>query len=351
MKWIDLRSDTVTMPTDEMRMAMASAEMGDDVYEDDPTVARLERLAADMTGKEAALFVPTGTFGNQMCLFVHCLRGDEVLLGDNSHIFIHEVGASAVIAGVQLRTFSVKNGYIDPGEIKAKIRALNDIHNPRTGLICIENALGNGKVMTPENMKDVYEVAKAHELPVHLDGARVFNAALSLGVGTCELTKYCDSVMFCLSKGLCAPVGSMVAGTKDFIAKARKARKLMGGGMRQVGVLAAAGIIALEKMTLRLGEDHDNAKYLGEQLAGIEGIEVLEDNIDVNMVFFSMKGTGYNSFKLEKDFLQKGIKINPEEDGLVRFVTNNDVTTEDIDFVITTFRDVLKMASNGRTLV
>jgi len=341
MKWIDLRSDTVTMPTAEMREAMAIAEVGDDVYEDDPTVNRLEKLAAEIIGKEAAIFVPTGTFGNQMCLFVHCNRGDEILAGEYSHILYHEAGAPAVIAGVQTRTFNVINGRIRPDEIRSKIRPLTDIHYPRTGLICIENALSNGKVMPLENMREVYEIAQEHGLPVHLDGARVFNAATALNIDVKALTQYCDSVMFCLSKGLCAPVGSMVAGTKDFINKARKSRKIMGGGMRQAGIIAAAGIIALEKMVTRLKEDHDNAKYLGDELSKIDGIDVLQDSIQINMVFFDMSKTGYDSFRLEKEFLSYGIKINPEEDGLVRFVTNHGVTKEDIDYVIQTFKKLI----------
>ena len=342
MKWIDLRSDTVTMPTEEMRAAMANAEVGDDVYEDDPTVNRLEIMAAEMAGKEASLFVPTGTFGNQMSLFVHCRRGNEILVGDTGHIVYHEVGAPAVIAGVQTRTYNVTNGRIDPEEVRAKIRLPEDIHYPETGLICMENALGDGRVLSLENMRKVHEVAKEHEIPVHLDGARLFNAATALRVDAKEITQYCDSVMFCLSKGLCAPIGSMVAGTKDFITKARKARKLMGGGMRQVGIIAAAGIIALEKMTRRLEEDHKNAGFLGEELSKIDGVEVLKDNIDINMVFFDMRKTGYDSFELEKDFLAKGIKINPEEDGLVRFVTHYWVSREDIEYVITTFKELLK---------
>lgn len=339
-KWIDLRSDTVTAPTDEMREAMGRAEVGDDVYGDDPTTNRLEALAADMAGKEAALFVPSGTFGNQLALFTHCERGDEVLVGDDCHILAHEVGAAAVIAGVQARTFSVREGRVDPIEVKAKIRE-DDIHYPKTGLICLENALGDGRVIGAKNMAEVHAIARGAGLPVHVDGARVFNAAAALGVDARELTRHCDSIMFCLSKGLCAPVGSMLAGTRDFVAKARKKRKLMGGGLRQTGILAAAGIIALEKMTLRLKEDHDNAKRLAAGLAAIDGVKVLKDCLDINLVFFDMSATGMDGHALKRAFLDKGIKINPDEDGLMRFVTHYWVSERDVDTVVRAFKEVL----------
>ena len=248
MEFIDLRSDTVTKPTREMREAMFNAEVGDDVYGDDPTVVKLENLAARMAGKEAALLVPSGTFGNQLSLMTHCNRGDEVLLGDDCHIVQHEVGASSVIAGVQLRTLNSDKGALDPDEIRSKIRG-NDIHFPRTGLICVENAHSNGRVIPLEIMKEIYQAASEYNIPVHLDGARLFNAAEYLNVPADQNTKYCDSVMFCLSKGLCAPVGSLIVGSKDFIARARKFRKMLGGGMRQAGFISAAGIIALEKMS------------------------------------------------------------------------------------------------------
>ncbi len=340
MKWIDLRSDTVTQPTPGMREAMFKAEVGDDVYGDDPTMNRLEQIAADRLGKEAALFVPSGTFGNQLALLTHCRRGDEVLLGEDCHILAHEVGASAVIAGVQARTFAVRDGRVDPAEIRAKIRG-DDIHYPATGLICLENALSDGRVVGLGAMRAARDAARAAGVPVHLDGARVFNAATALGVDVKELAACCDSVMFCLSKGLCAPVGSMLVGGRDFIARARKGRKLMGGGLRQAGFLAAAGIIAIEKMALRLKEDHDNAKYLGAELAKIDGIEVLPDTIQINMVFFDMRDTGLDSEALKRAFFEKGIKINAAEDGLVRFVTNYWIGRDDIDRVVKAFREVL----------
>jgi threonine aldolase len=340
MKFIDLRSDTVTMPTDAMREAMYKAEVGDDVYGDDPTVSKLEAYAAEILGKEAALFVPSGTFGNQLALFTHCKRGDEVILSDDSHIVIHEVGGASVIAGVQLRTLPTEKGEMNPKEVASKIRG-EDIHYPSTGLICLENAHSNGRVISLENMEEIYRIGKAHGIPVHLDGARVFNAATYLNVDVKEITKCCDSIMCCLSKGLCAPVGSILAGSKEFIDKARKGRKLMGGGLRQSGFLAAAGLVALEEMIQRLKEDHENALLLGKELAKIPGIKVDMDDIHLNMVFFDMKDTGYDSDQLVEEFFKRGIKINGAEDGMMRFVTNYWVSTEAVHHVVKTMKELV----------
>lgn len=342
MKYIDIRSDTVTQPTQEMREAMYKAEVGDDVYDEDPTAKKLEDYAAKIVGKEAALFVPSGTFGNQLCIFTHCERGNEVILDDSCHIVIHEVGASSVIAGVQLRTLKSDKGVMSPQEIRSKIRkGEQDIHFPSTGLICLENAHSNGRVIPLENMKEIYEIAKENNIPVHLDGARVFNAATYLNIDPKEITNYCDSIMFCLSKGLCAPVGSIIAGSKMFVEKAKKRRKLMGGGMRQVGFLAAAGLIALEKMRCRLYEDHQNAKYLGNELSKIPQVSVNLDDIQINMVFFTLD-IG-NADEIVSFFLDKGIKINAPENGMFRFVTNYWVSKEDIDYVIKTLKDFLSL--------
>ena len=340
MKYIDLRSDTVTQPTQAMRYAMYMAEVGDDVYEDDPTVISLEKYAAQITGKEASLFVPSGTFGNQLALFTNCKRGNEVILGDDCHIMMHEVGASSVIAGVQLRELRTHKGALDPLEVKAKIREDN-IHFPETGLICLENAYSNGCVIPLENMKQIYEIANEKKIPVHLDGARLFNAAAYLNVDATEITNYCDDVTFCVSKGLCAPVGSLLAGTNEFIAKARKNRKLMGGGLRQVGFLAAAGLVALKDMRKYLVLDHENAVLLGDELSKIPNIIVNKEDLHINMVFFDMKRTGYDTQKLADEFLKKGIKINSEEDGMMRFVTNYWIKKEDIYYVIDTMKKLL----------
>lgn len=340
MKLIDLRSDTVTLPTPEMREAMAAAEVGDDVYGDDPTVNHLEKIAASISGKEAALFVPSGTFGNQLSLMTHCKRGDEVILGDDCHIVQHETGAASVIADVQLRTLSSDKGILNPDEIGSKIRT-KDIHFPDTGLICLENAHSNGRVIPLDIMKEIYYVAQKHEVPVHLDGARLFNAGAALAADAREITQYCDSVMFCLSKGLCAPVGSILAGNRQFIDRARKGRKLMGGGLRQSGILAAAGIIALEKMALRVHEDHSNAIFLGEELAKIPGIRVFTEDIQINMVFFSLADTGFDPILLRTELLKKGIKINPPEGGIMRFVTHYGITKEDLTFVVNSLKETL----------
>jgi threonine aldolase len=341
MKFIDLRSDTVTVPTQEMREAMYRAEVGDDVFEDDPTVKELEEYAASISGKEASIFVPSGTFGNQLALFTHCNRGDEVILGDECHIVQHEVGAASVIAGVQLRTVKTDKGTFDPGEVESKIRG-EDIHFPATGLIAMENAHSSGRVVPLSNMEAIYNIAQKHHIPVHLDGARLFNAAAYLKKDAKEITAYCDSVMFCLSKGLCAPVGSMLAGNREFIAKARKKRKLMGGGLRQAGFLAAAGLVALKKMRGRLVEDHENAVLLGNELAKIPGIKVEIDDIHINMVFFRIEKYPHDSEEaLIKGLLEKGIKANPPENGLIRFVTNHGVKREDIPYIASTLRSLL----------
>ena len=341
MKIIDLRSDTVTNPTPEMREAMYKAEVGDDVYGDDPTMNRLEEYAANITGKEGALFVPSGTFGNQLALLTHCRRGAEVLLGDDCHIVEHEVGASSVIAGVQLRTLVSDRGELSPDLIRSKIRD-NDIHCPETGLICLENAHSNGRVIPLENMRAIQDIAKEHGIPVHLDGARLFNAAAYLKVEAPEITRYADSIMFCLSKGLCAPIGSMLAGSREFIEKARKGRKLMGGGMRQTGILAAAGLIALEKMTKRLQEDHENALLLGRKLSEIPGIRVDLEDIHINMVYFNLGGTGCDNDRLMQALAGKGIRANPPGNGVMRLVTNYWINREDVCFVAESLKEILK---------
>lgn len=340
MKYIDLRSDTVTQPTEEMRRAMLDCEVGDDVYCDDPTINKLEELAARISGKEAALFVPSGTMGNQIAIMTHTRRGDEIIVGANSHIFIHEVGAAGVLSGVSIRTIDCKNDIMAAEAVENAIRG-EDIHLPTTGLICMENALANGRVLPIENMKEIYAVAKRHNIPVHTDGARLFNAAAALNIDVKEITQYTDSVMFCLSKGLCAPVGSILAGDAEFIKRSRKNRKLLGGGMRQAGFLAAAGIIALEKMAGRLAEDHDNAKYMAEKLSSIKGVSVLHENTQINMVFCTID-TKIPAGELVDYLYDNGIKTNSPEGGLWRFVTNNDVTKENIDAFISILSQKLR---------
>ncbi len=330
MQWIDLRSDTVTQPTPAMRAAMAEAEVGDDVYGDDPTVVRLERLAADMLGKEAALFVPTGVFGNQLAVFTHCRRGDEVIAGDDSHLVWHENGAAAVISGVQMRTIASDRGTVPPLEIEARIRVGEDIHIPRTGLICLENAHGNGRVIPLAVMEATAGIAQRHGIPIHLDGARVFNAATYLGCDVRTITQHVDTVMCCLSKGLAAPVGSILAGPADFIRRARYNRKLLGGGWRQAGVLAAPGILALTDMTRRLDEDHANARYLAERLATIPGITVEADDVHINMVWFQLPDS-VNADQLTEALAAAGIRANGPYGGRMRLVTHWQVDRDAID--------------------
>lgn len=337
MKYIDLRSDTVTMPTDAMRKAMAAAAVGDDVYGDDPTMKELEELAADILGKEAALFVPSGTMGNQLAIMTHTRRGDEIIAGSEAHIVWHEVGAPAVLSGVSVLQQVFPHGMPDAKMIERAIRG-SDIHEPETSLICLENALSNGRVVSTAIMKEVSEVAKKHNLPVHLDGARVFNAATALGVDVKEITKHVDTVSCCLSKGLCAPVGTVLLGSRAFIARARKLRKLLGGGMRQCGILAAAGIIALTQMPERLIEDHDNAKYMAKLLSQIDGVHVDMNSVEINMVWFDADKPADALSNVQSIMLKDNIKINGPDGTRFRFVTNNDVSRADVEEAVKSFR-------------
>lgn len=339
MKIIDLRSDTVTKPTQEMREAMFNAIVGDDVYQDDPTAIRLEEIAAELVGKEAALFVPSGTFGNQLALLTHTNRGDEVILEANCHIKKYEVGASSVIAGVQLHPIEGVMGEMDTTKIKQAIRG-EDIHFPKTSLICLENATGLGTLLSLDYMKKVSNIAKEAEIHIHLDGARVFNAATSLNVDVKEICQHVDSVMFCLSKGLCAPIGSILAGSREFINKARKNRKLMGGGMRQVGVIASCGIISLEKMNKRLSIDHDNANYLANKLEQISGFHVNRDRLNINMVFVTVDKDENFPENFSGLLLEKGIKVNGYRGEEIRFVTHNDINRSDIDYVVKVLKEI-----------
>jgi len=341
MKMIDLRSDTVTQPTEEMRQAMSSAVVGDDVYEDDPTVARLQEKAAEITGFEDALFVPSGTMANQLAIMTHTKRGDEIILGYNSHIAVHEVGAAAILSNVSYRTVRNSDDTISGRDVEEAVRA-SDIHYPDTGLLCLENALSNGTVVSLEKMKDAYTAAKRYGLPVFLDGARLFNAAEYLKVSPKEITRYCDSAMFCLSKGLCSPVGSMLCGDTVFIKKARKYRKLLGGGMRQAGILAACGLISLEKMTKRLYVDHENAQYLADKLAALPYISLDREAVHINIIFFKVTQPDFDHDRFAEHLRKNNIKINGADNGMYRFVTHNNISRNDIDYVV----DVVKSYIN-----
>ena len=346
MEFIDLRSDTVTMPTTEMLDAMRNAKAGDDVYGDDPTVNLLEKRSAEILGKQDAVFVPSGTFGNQLAILTHTLRGDEVLIQEQNHVIMHEVGASAVIAGVQLRFLSGTSGTIDIDELKRLYRS-EDIHHPRTGLICMENPHSNGNIVPLKNMQDVFDFAKSVKVPVHLDGARIFNAASAINISAKEIAGCADSVMVCFSKSLCAPIGSILAGKKEFIKKARKNRKLMGGGMRQAGYIAAPCLVSLEKMTARLVDDHNNAKYLAKLLEETNVFEVFNNRLDINMVFFKLKEkTGFRlvfNEKLFKEYLLNNkIKISESYNYEFRFVTHYYITKDKIDYTLKVIGQFIK---------
>ena len=332
----------MTLPTDAMRRAMAEAEVGDDVYGEDPTVRRLEELGAEMVGKEAALFVPTGTMGNQVAVMTHTRRGEEVILEADSHIFFYEVGGLAALSGVQARTVPGRRGAMDPGQVEAAVREDN-IHFPRTALVCLENThnRSGGTVVPLENMAAVADVARRHGAAVHLDGARIFNAATALGVPPSKVAAPADSVMFALSKGLAAPVGSLVAGRREWVERARKNRKLLGGGMRQVGVLAAAGIVALTSMVGRLAEDHANARRLGKGIASIPGLAVDLETVQTNMVSFEVNKPGLTALELVARMGEQGVKANATGSSRIRLVTHKDVSAADVDETLRVLRRLL----------
>ncbi|WP_226674854.1 low-specificity L-threonine aldolase [Rossellomorea aquimaris] len=336
---IDLRSDTVTKPTEEMRRAAYEAEVGDDVYGEDPTVLKLEKEAARILGKEEALFVTSGTQGNQIAVLTHTRPGNEILLETNSHIFYYESGAVAALAGVQTRTIEGINGEMDPKEIEAAIRT-EDQHFPETGLICLENShnRAGGAIVSPENMKAIHAIARKHSIPVHVDGARLFNAVASSGRDVREFTDHCDTVQICLSKGLGAPIGSIIAGDHDFIRQARKWRKRLGGGLRQTGIIAAPGLVALTKMRERLVEDHDKAKLLQETLQSCNGIEVINE-VDTNIVVVDVSGTGMTSEQFVEGLKKKGILAVTFGPTLVRFTTHFDVSMDDMEKVSLRLRE------------
>lgn len=341
-KVIDLRSDTVTHPTQDMRAAMAAALVGDDVYGDDPTVNRLQELAAETLGKEAALFVPSGTMGNQLAIMTHTRRGDDVICLRYGHIYQHEGGAAPLLSGVTLNLVDSEDFILYPHHITDQIRPSDDIHCPRTTLVCTENALAVGQAVPLEMCRETYETAKSCGLNVHMDGARIFNAAAALGCTARDIAQYTDSVMFCLSKGLCAPVGSMLAGSAAFIEKAVRNRKILGGALRQAGILAAAGIIGIETMSKRLAQDHENAALLADKLDELDGVRVVRRGIPINMVFFSIDRPASFLEALPARMQAAGIAINGVELGEFRYVTHNDVTAEDVLYAAAALREALQ---------
>lgn len=344
MKIIELRSDTMTQPTAAMRKAMAEAAVGDDVFGEDPTVNRLEEMAADRLGKEAALFVTSGTMANLVSQLTHCGRGDEIILGSQAHTFFYEQGGSAAVGGLHPRTVpNQPDGKMALEDIEAAIRGDN-VHFPRSRLILLENThnICNGCPLEIDYMQAVGDIARRHQLKIHVDGARIFNAAIALGVAPKDLAAEADSVSFCLSKGLAAPVGSMVCGTQAFINGARRARKLLGGGMRQAGILAAAGIVSLNEMVERLADDHANAKKLAAGLAEIPGLSIEPDKIRTNIVFFELKSERMTAEQFIRQIDAEGIRMLPVAAQKVRAVTHYQVTSEDIDHALGVISKVLK---------
>ncbi|MBE0432351.1 low-specificity L-threonine aldolase [candidate division WOR-3 bacterium] len=343
MKIIDLRSDTVTLPTDEMREAACDAELGDDVFGEDPTVNRLQDFAAELTGKEAALFVSSGTMGNLVCVLTHCRRGEELILGDKSHMFLNECGSISAVGGVHPHTVpNEPDGTMRIGDIESAVRGVND-HWPRTRLICLENTHNRcyGAALTPDYMASVAAMARKHELRVHLDGARIFNAAVALGCDVRKFTSHVDSLSFCLSKGLSAPVGSVVCGTRGFIAEARRNRKLLGGGMRQAGMIAAPGIVALEKMVARLAEDHKNARRLAEGITGIPGLSTDASRVYTNIVYFDIEAGKITAEQLQERLEAKGIRALPTGPARFRMLAHYGIDSADIDRALAILREVM----------
>ncbi len=345
MRYVDLRSDTVTHPTPEMREAMARAEVGDDVYGEDPTVNRLQEMAAAMVGQEAGLFVSSGTMGNLTAILTHCGRGEEVILGKRAHTFLYEAGGISALGGVHSNQIVEQaDGSLALEDIQAAIRA-DDVHQPVTRLICLENTHNRcgGTFQSPEYTRRVCEFAHARGLKVHLDGARLFNAAAAQGVSASELAGEVDSVTFCLSKGLCAPVGSVLCGSREFIERARRVRKQLGGGMRQAGVLAAAGIVALEKMVERLEEDHARARKLAGGLRAIRGLVLDEGSPATNMVFLSLaEGVPFTAAEVAERMKALGVLVGAIGERRFRLVTHYWVDDAGVEKAVAAFREALR---------
>ena len=344
MKIIDLRSDTITLPTEEMRRAMYEAELGDDVHREDPTINRLEELAAEVMGKEAALFTTSGTMSNLLGVLTNTRPGDEIIVGSEAHMFWYEVGGASTLGGVVIRTIpNDEDGKLDATDVEAAIRSEN-IHFPKSALLCLENTQNRcgGAVLTCEYTEEISGLAHRHGLQVHLDGARIFNAAVALGVPARELAAPVDTVNFCLSKGLSAPVGSLFCGTRETVERARKWRKMLGGGMRQAGVIAAAGIVAIEKMVDRLAEDHANAGRLVAGLAQIPGFSVSPEKVPTNIVNFEFPPE-VSDFVIKIG--ERGVKFLSRSGRSVRAVTNRMVGAEDIEEALGRINQLVKEAS------
>ena len=332
---IDLRSDTVTKPTDAMRQAMANADVGDDQYGEDPTVGRLEQLAANLLGKEAAVYVASGTMGNLAALLAHCGRGDEIIMGDECHIFWYESGGAAALGGMPFSLVpNLANGELDLDVVRQRIRAKRAGYPP-TGVICVENTQNRcgGTIMPTDHLAELRAIADEHGIPIHMDGARIFNAAAGSDTPVERIASYADTVQFCLSKGLAAPVGSIVAGSAEFIERARGARKILGGAMRQSGVIAAAGLVALESMIDRLSDDHARARRLAEALATIDGINIDLDAVQTNIVIFKTE-PAVNQLAFVEGMKANGVLVSNYGTRGVRMVTHYQIDDAAIDTAI-----------------
>ncbi|MEM7133494.1 MAG: low-specificity L-threonine aldolase [Chloroflexota bacterium] len=349
----DLRSDTITQPTDAMRQAIFEAEVGDDVYGEDPTVNKLQEIVAEMTGKEAALFVSSGTQGNFVSVMAHCGRGDEMILGDRCHIFTSEQGGASALGSIHPRPVHTNpDGTLDLDEIEASIRGDNE-HHPVTKLVCLENTHGysGGRVVPIEHMDAAGDLAHSHGLQLHVDGARLWNAAVALGEPLARILKNVDTASLCLSKGLSAPVGSVVVGSKEFIHQARRNRKVAGSGMRQAGMIAAAGIVAVTEMVERLADDHENAKALATGLSKLDGIQVDPADVETNIVYYEVAHEEITPAQLSAALKAKGVLSNPSGGKRLRAVANRHIEADDIETILGIFKGVLaegaKVEANG----
>ena len=345
MSIIDMRSDTVSQPTEEMWRAMADAEVGDDVFGEDPSMNRLQERAAEMLGKEAGMFTASGTMSNLIATLTYCHRGDEVIMGDQSHMFWNESAGVSAMAGAQPRLVPTdEQGRLDPGDVEAAIRPKGNIHYPPTTMVCLENTHNrcSGAVLTPEDTSKVAEVAHAAGASVHVDGARIFNAAVALEVPAEALVRDVDDVTFCLSKSLSCPVGSVLCGTREFIDDARRWRKMVGGGMRQVGVLAAAGLVALDTMIDRLADDHANARQLARGLANIDGLSIDPEKIQTNIVIFKVDPSVATAQELLSALDREGVKAGSPMPQHIRMVTHRQIDSADIDEALSRTSKVVK---------
>ena len=343
MRTVDLRSDTTTLPTDEMRQAIAESELGDDVFQGDPTVNRLQDLAAQRMGKEAALLVPSGTMANLASILTHCGRGAEVILGNRAHTYKYEKGGISAYGGIHSTQIpNQDDGTMQLEDIRDAIRGIDD-HFPVTKLICLENThnVCSGAPLSVKYTKEVANLARAHNIKLHIDGARIFNAAVAQGVEVQELVEDADSMSFCMSKGLAAPVGSIICGSKDFIDQARGIRKGLGGGMRQAGIIAAAGIVALETMVDRLQEDHTNARLLADGIADLPGVVLDPETIKTNIIYFDMDDNAIESTDFLTVLAAKGIQFFDTGPRRFRMVTHYGITAEDILYTIDAFKQTM----------